>query len=376
VVSLRFAPIAAGDRLAALILENAGTGDDFGVFAGGFAYDPPTIASTGAIEFPATRRRQDSRAIASFTNTGEGPVLVGAASIAGADAASFVVIHNECAGLELGPGGACGVEIAFMPTRVGSQSATLALDSDAVNAPHAVQLAGTGLPAGALRLDPPAVDFGVLTPALSSVTREVRVENVGGTTLRLQRQLTGPGSNAFVRFDGSTCPATLEADASCRLTLKLLALRSGAYARDLELREIRTGETLAVLPLRAQINGFLTPWAGRAQLDFPLADAARKWRRSRRGALRRRGFAVGGLRLNLPGRLKLEVRAAGRVIARGAAASEPGVPFEVVARTTRAGRRVLLRPRAFRVRAELRFRAEDGRRFATGLRARLPARRR
>lgn len=72
--------------------------------------------------------------VVEITNVGSQTLNIsGPAVIAGADASSFDVIANQCAGVSLGFGQACEVELSFSPESAGDFSAMLGLDSNATD---------------------------------------------------------------------------------------------------------------------------------------------------------------------------------------------------------------------------------------------------
>jgi Domain of unknown function DUF11 len=84
--------------------------------------------------------------VATFTNTGTAPVTLGAATISGSPAFALGAV-DTCSGAVLGAGGACGVQVAFAPTAVGSFSATLQIPSTDPATGVAVSLAARSVAA-------------------------------------------------------------------------------------------------------------------------------------------------------------------------------------------------------------------------------------
>lgn len=132
-----------------------------------FLRDLPPAASLGpaALDF-------GSRAIgvpgppsaAILTNSGWGPLTVGAVAKTGPAAADFEVALNSCLARTLRWLESCPITIVFTPTDRGDRVATLTVAHDASGSPGTVRLHGGGSRAE-LKLDPPVGPPGIVTIA-------------------------------------------------------------------------------------------------------------------------------------------------------------------------------------------------------------------
>jgi hypothetical protein len=98
------------------------------------------------------------------TNSGGAPLISGAMTLTGDDADQFTLSNDTCDGAVLAPGGQCSVDVAFAPTILGSDSASLALSSDATTSPDSVALSGTGVSAPVTPPPPPPPGLDVTPP--------------------------------------------------------------------------------------------------------------------------------------------------------------------------------------------------------------------
>jgi hypothetical protein len=369
-VSLSFNPTQAGDRVALLVLDNAGPDDAFGVLVAGFAYDPPTVVATPSPVAFGPVRRGSAAAFQSarFVNTGEGPVLMGAAALSGPDAAAFTISSDLCNGRLVAPTGSCSVRLRFRPVRDGRYAAELAVDSNGASPPHRVAVTGEGRPEADIVLDGPALVLPRLAAPFGEVTGQMTFRNVGDSPARFWPLAALFEPQAHARVISDTCQPVLghlPPGERCVVTVGVTPIRSGAVSGFIRLEGATTGAILASGSVSGQVEGDPMAYIA-AKLRRQLGAAAGTWRRSPRSALRR-GFALRFL-TPVDGRMTLEVRANR---GKGAAAALPLVartdkPVEAArgrrtfrARLTRAGRRALSQPGRLHLTARLRLRARD-----------------
>lgn len=74
----------------------------------------------------------------------------GTATVAGAEAPDFLIVHDSCSGETISPGSTCQVTVRFAPSATGARSATLEVPSNDPSSPLEVALSGQGgaLPEG------------------------------------------------------------------------------------------------------------------------------------------------------------------------------------------------------------------------------------
>jgi hypothetical protein len=136
-VSVAFAPTSPGPKTATVAIASFGPAP---VSLSGGATQPATSLA------PATRAFADTEPPQVFTlsNTGAGPLAVGAVEVAGTDAASFAIPAggDECSNTTLAEGAACTVTVAFAPVSPGYRRAALRFPTDAAGSPAVARLEG------------------------------------------------------------------------------------------------------------------------------------------------------------------------------------------------------------------------------------------
>lgn len=301
-----------------------------------------------------------------FTNLGDGPAMVGPASITGSDG---FVLQDGCFQVSLGPDESCFVEVAFAPKRAGRHTASLVLGGSGPASGRTVPLSGTALPQADIQIEPDSIDFGVLAAPFAAVTRQVVVRNLAGNSVSFRVQTAGFFGRALTTIRNNTCGSgPLAVGASCRLDLSVRPSRDGPFAGSLEVVSRPQLELLDSAPVTGEARGALLSHM-ELVVGSLLRDFARRWHVAPRATLRRRGFGMRFL-ANMDGSLRLTIAhapagssaARTRLLARGSAPVESGEELTLRARLTRTGRKLLARPRRLRVRAQLAFSgAEVGR---------------
>ena len=176
-----------------------------------------------------------------LTLTNDGRRVTGALHVAlsGSDAAQFAVTE-DCENVALAPRGTCSLRVRFLPTSVGSKSATLRV-AEARGVAIELALTGTGR-ATLLAFTPAVFDAGLVAIGDEAIT-DVTVQNAGTTAITgVAAEVTGP---AFT-LASTTCTGTLAASATCiarvRFAPDALGLADGTLS-------VRGAEDLASLAL-------------------------------------------------------------------------------------------------------------------------------
>ena len=139
-MSVVFAPQVAGADSASLNISTGGGAAAQSIPLTGTGAAPSYMVSPGTLSFgsQATGSTGDPQSV-TIANTGSIVVPIGAVALGGAGAAQFSQAGN-CTG-PLAPGASCTVQVRFVPTTPGSQSAGLTVSS--VPNSYSVNLTGT-----------------------------------------------------------------------------------------------------------------------------------------------------------------------------------------------------------------------------------------
>lgn len=161
-----------------------------------------------------------------ISNVGNGFVFVNSVGVAGPNAADFQSA-GICGGLV--PGASCAVSVSFNPATIGPKTAQLAIGSDAQNAAtvNAIGLSGNGvpLPRPLATLSATAVGFGNTIFGGAAAPQNVTLTNNGTLPLLIQSTTT---SAEYAQ--ANNCPASLNPQASCTISLSFTPLGLGPRA--------------------------------------------------------------------------------------------------------------------------------------------------
>ena len=148
-VSVTFAPTAQGTQNANLVVRHSGLNDPLVVPLTGTGGAP---GGTPAISFvprsadfaPLHVGRTSPVQTIKVSNAGGGqPLDVQAATIGGANPASFEIADNRCTAL-VQPGDACEIDVAFTPLTAGALTGSLVITDNAPGGTHTLPLSGRG----------------------------------------------------------------------------------------------------------------------------------------------------------------------------------------------------------------------------------------
>jgi Protein of unknown function (DUF1573)/Abnormal spindle-like microcephaly-assoc'd, ASPM-SPD-2-Hydin len=161
-----------------------------------------------------------------ISNVGNGFVFVNGVGVTGPNAADFQS-SGICGGLV--PGASCAVSISFNPATIGPKTAQLAIGSDAQNAAtvNAIGLSGNGvpLPRALAALSATAVGFGNIIFGGTAAPQTVTLTNNGTLPLLIQSATT---SAEYTQ--ANNCPASLNPQASCTISLRFTPFGLGPRA--------------------------------------------------------------------------------------------------------------------------------------------------
>jgi Tol biopolymer transport system component len=160
-----------------------------------------------------------------LTDVGEGPLTVGAVTVAGAD---FDVFPGEtCTTLVLHATEKCTVSVRFAPTALGVRTATLQVTINGVPTPLTVPLTGTGVaaPTPAFAAGPGTLDFGARPVLQTSPGKSVTVRNTGTGPLQLGAVTLGAGTATTFPGDykltaGGCANRAIAPGAACRIDVR------------------------------------------------------------------------------------------------------------------------------------------------------------
>ncbi len=235
---------------------------------------PSVYFSVGSEKFPVTSIGSSivGQPIA-ILNGGEQNLTISNIEIVGPNASDFSPQIGACIGTPISPGSGaqCSLEVTFMPSVGGTETAFLSVWDDAPGSPQLFEMTGTGGAPHAL-VGPPSLDFGTqpINAAENSV-QTITVTNSGTQGLVLAGE-SGPATSAF-RLDGSTCPfsgTALSAGSSCTIQIMFAPTSAGTFQDQISIQDNSDLQSAAVQTV--SLTGTGTPPAPVVQFQ-PTAMA-------------------------------------------------------------------------------------------------------
>ena len=236
VVTVRFAPNAIVTFVGQLsVTTNAGNAT---VQLSGTGTAPPAPVvglSTNVLVFPNTTINANSLpAPITITNIGSSALILGTASLAGANPVDFVIAGDSCSGVTLTPapaaGSSCTLSVSFGPTLLGTRSANLSIPSNAAGSPSSVSLSGTGLaaPAPAATLSTSSLTFASQVVGSNSLPQSVTLTNTGTANLLLGTlSISGTNPGDYLIVTNTCTNATLIPNATCAFSVSFQPTATG-----------------------------------------------------------------------------------------------------------------------------------------------------
>ncbi len=146
-LEIKFAPTAAGPLTGTVTITDNATDSPQTITLSGTgieAASPDMSISATSIDF-GTVPLDGSSAAHTLTVTNNGPSVLSdlSSAITGDDLANFSEV-DHCRGIDVPVGSSCTIDLTLAPHQTGSFSATLTIQSNAVNSPQTVLLTGAG----------------------------------------------------------------------------------------------------------------------------------------------------------------------------------------------------------------------------------------
>lgn len=169
--------------------------------------DRTITVAPGALSFPNRQVGDDPSAAADLVVTGAGTeaTTIGASTVLGGGASSYLIDDSACEGEALTTNETCTIKVRFSPVSTGSKPATLSITSNAVAGPLSVPLSGTGItPVPDAAATPSSIAFGSQSVGARSQTKVIRIANTGVQALRASGVSLSGDSSQF-EVDATDC---------------------------------------------------------------------------------------------------------------------------------------------------------------------------
>jgi hypothetical protein len=213
-LTISFAPSAAGVSSGDLSLSASGNVSPNSVpLTGTGVQSQQTLSLTvspQSVSFGNVAVGGSGSQTVSLLNTGNGPVNVSQATMAG----NGFGMSGLAVPMTLGPGQSTAFTVSFAPAGAGSASGNISVVSNAANSVSTVALSGMGVQPQ-ISAAPGSVSFGTVTVGQTS-SQTVTLTNAGGAPLNIT-QLAGPGTG--FSLTGLALPLTLAPGKSTAFTV-------------------------------------------------------------------------------------------------------------------------------------------------------------
>lgn len=206
----------------------------------------PLTASLTTVDFGSMAINATASKTVTLTNSSQGSLVAGAATITGPNAAFFTVVTNTCDAVTIVPMGTCQVTMNYAPTAAGIHSATLSVATSAAGVSTAVGL--TGISDSPLTTTTPTV-----TAATVGLTQSTTVNLTFGNPnpAAVKVGVVSLSNPAIMATSVDNCSnATLAANATCGVTVTITPAAIGAYSGT-----VTVGLSIGGTPTQATISG-------------------------------------------------------------------------------------------------------------------------
>lgn len=212
-ISVGFQPSAAGARSGSVVVNsNAASSPDTVSLSGtGATVAPVAVLTPTTLEF-GQQAVGSTSAVDNLTlaNSGNADLVLGPITVSGDYTQS-----NACPA-SLAPGAQCVIAVRFAPTTAGARTGSVSVSSNA--AAVMASLEGEGTAAG-IAITPTTLAFGNQKVGTSAAVKSVQVSNTGNISLGLGTFSIAGSAAADYSIAANTCAASLDAGASCTVTL-------------------------------------------------------------------------------------------------------------------------------------------------------------
>jgi hypothetical protein len=176
-----------------------------------------------------------------LSNPGTATLNLSSISIAGAGAADFAIVNNNC-GTTLAMSGSCTLGVTFTPVAAAAYTAALSFSDDASGSPQTVSLTGTGIAAAPVVSLTSSVAFGSQPEGTTSALKPLTLSNTGNATLNIA-SITIGGTNPtnFAKDPSTNCGATLVQSTSCTIYVSFTPTTTTTYSATVSVADNATG---------------------------------------------------------------------------------------------------------------------------------------
>jgi hypothetical protein len=175
-----------------------------------------------------------------LTNTGGSSITISQVAMGGGSGFS---ISGLTAPMTLAAGQSATFNASFQPTAPGAVTGSINITSNASNSTLAINLSGTGAPAGPLASNPASLNFGSVAVGVKQ-TLSATVTNTGGSSVTISQVAVGGGSGFSI--SGLAAPSTLAGGQSINFSVSFQPAAPGTVAGGITITSNGSNPTLTI----------------------------------------------------------------------------------------------------------------------------------
>ncbi len=231
-ISISFTPTASGTRSGVLTITDS-IGTQTAQLSG--TGDAPATDTLSPLSLTFAQQAIGTASAAqqvTLTNSGDVALTLIKTSLSAGD----FTATNSC-GASLNPHSTCAISVGFVPTVVGTRTATLTITDQFRS--QTVTLTGTGVAPPGVSLSPASLSFPATGVGLSAPAQTLTLTNNGGLPLHIANTVLSAGFT----IASSSCGALLSPAAICNLIIVFSPNAAGASSGTLTLADDATSGT-------------------------------------------------------------------------------------------------------------------------------------
>ena len=172
-------------------------------------------------------------------------------TVTGPNAANFPILSENCGFDNVSTGATCVVLIAFAPTSLGTNTATLTFTDNATGSPRLIPLSGIGTPVAPLvcATPPGPLNFTAQLVTTTSAVQNITIANCGSAPLNISNiVVTGTASNDFAVTQGCISGSPIAAGSNCVISVAFAPQTPGTRQATLTMTDdAANGPTVVLL---------------------------------------------------------------------------------------------------------------------------------
>jgi hypothetical protein len=258
-----FTPSAVGARTATLTIANGISVSPMEIPLSGTGVPPAPVVSLSStnVDFGTqTLGVSSAPQTVTLTNTGNANLIIQTISLGGANPADFVIATaSTCKnGTTLVPNSSCAIQLTFLPTVLGSRTATVSIADNAADSPEMIALSGTAAPVPVVSVTPSNLSFPAQYVGTSGIPQSVTLTNNGSVALNITGVTASPSDFGLL----NACGNTVAVAASCAIGVFFDPTAGGTRSGTLTIADNGAGgsQTVALTGIGQDFS--MTPGSG------------------------------------------------------------------------------------------------------------------